>query len=244
MLTQTLLNPLLYLLLVSPLLLLGRKHKDWQWQILVLFAGYFLFDSLLTVLPTEVDALQFVGGEMNWEGKLFSYFGAFLFFVIFRQFTLEQAGLRLRQDDGSATYGQRNVMVFTVLVLIYGFLIGGYTATLENGLFQLLMPSVVEEIVYRGILLMLLNEVFSKPYRIGQTQFGMGLIITALLFGLWHSLSIEEGGKLYMNWGAFLITGGLGFYLGIVRERTGSLLYPIILHIIINLLPVLIGAVL
>lgn len=237
------LNPLACLLLVSPLFFLSPKRADQNRRFLTIFIIYFLLDSILTELPRAYPILQFIDMQMNWEGKIFSYFGVFVALLIFGEARWGDLGLRLPQAD-SRKYSLQTLGIFTVLVLIYGFLIGGYSASVENAMFQLLMPSVIEELVYRGILLWAINEMLSKPFRIGKTQFGYGAIITSLLFGLWHGFAINETWSISINWGSLIITTGLGFFLALTKERTGSLQLPILLHILINLMPVLIGFVL
>jgi membrane protease YdiL (CAAX protease family) len=128
-------------------------------------------------------------------------------------------------------------------MLAYCIFIGRYKASIENVIFQLLMPSVIEEIVYRGILLTLLSMVFVKNLKIGKINFGMGVIITSILFGLWHGLNITNDLDITMSWIPFIYTGLIGFVLALVKERTGSLLFPIVIHQIINILPQTMGHV-
>lgn len=241
---QFLLDPILFLLIVSPLLLLGKKKEQWKKHFLWMFILYFLLDSLITVLPLEVETLRVLGLKMNWEGKLGSYLLAFIFLLTYKRLDAKAFGFRMDQAAGSRTFANRTLIIVAILITVYGFLIGGFEANVENILFQITMPSVIEEIVYRGILLTLLNQVFQRNFSWGKTQFGVGLIVTSLLFGLWHGLSISDNFALEMNWFAFMLTGLIGFLLGFVRERTGSLLYPIILHILINLIPNIIGLIL
>jgi membrane protease YdiL (CAAX protease family) len=89
-----------------------------------------------------------------------------------------------------------------------------------------------EEILYRGYMQSRLNEVFGKPYSFFGVAFGWGALITALLFGLTHigvlrwilGLSTE----VTLAWGFWTIFSGLVF--GLVREKTGSILAPALLH--------------
>ena len=240
---QLLLDPLLFLLIISPLLLLGKKKEQWKKHFLWMFVLYFFLDSLITVLPLEVSSLRVLGLTMNWEGKIGSYLLALIFLLSYKRLDAKAFGFRMDQAEGSTTFANRSLIIVAILITVYGYLIGGFEASVENILFQITMPSVVEEIAYRGILLALLNQVFERNFRWGKTQFGVGLIITSLLFGLWHGLSIGDNFSLEMNWFAFILTGLIGFLLGFVRERTGSLLYPIILHILINLIPNIIGLI-
>lgn len=89
-----------------------------------------------------------------------------------------------------------------------------------------------EEILYRGYMQSRLNEAFGKPYTFFAVPFGWGAILTALLFGLTHvgvlrwilGLSTE----VTLAWGFWTFFGGLVF--GFVREKSGSILAPALLH--------------
>jgi len=78
-----------------------------------------------------------------------------------------------------------------------------------------------EEILFRGFIQSRLNEAFGRPYRFLGINWGVGLIITSLIFGLLH---IFHG---YIDVAACV---ALGFVLGLVREKTGTIIAPAILH--------------
>jgi membrane protease YdiL (CAAX protease family) len=89
-----------------------------------------------------------------------------------------------------------------------------------------------EEILYRGYMQSRLNEEFGRPFKFFGVAFGWGAIITNILFGLMHvgvqrwilGLSTE----VTLAWGFWTIFGGL--VLSFVREKTGSILAPALLH--------------
>lgn len=89
-----------------------------------------------------------------------------------------------------------------------------------------------EEILYRGYMESRLNEVFGRPFQFFGVSFGWGALITNLLFGLMHVGIIRW--ILGVNydttwaWGLWTIFGGMVFSL--VREKTGSILAPALLH--------------
>ena len=89
-----------------------------------------------------------------------------------------------------------------------------------------------EEIIFRGYIQSRLNEAFEQPYRIFGVEFGWGVVITAVLFGLTHvglTTSLITGQmQLYWAWGFWTFFGGLVF--GFVREKSGSILAPALLH--------------
>jgi membrane protease YdiL (CAAX protease family) len=89
-----------------------------------------------------------------------------------------------------------------------------------------------EEILYRGYIESSLNEVFGRPFKFSGVSFGWSILITNLLFGLMHVgvvrwiLGINYG--VTLAWGCWTIFSGLVF--SFVREKTGSILAPALLH--------------
>jgi membrane protease YdiL (CAAX protease family) len=89
-----------------------------------------------------------------------------------------------------------------------------------------------EEILYRGYMQSRLNEVFGKPYNLYGVTFGWGAIITALFFGLTHvgllRWMLGSTSELTWAWGFWTTFGGLVF--GFIREKSGSVFPPALLH--------------
>ncbi len=89
-----------------------------------------------------------------------------------------------------------------------------------------------EETLYRGYVQSRLDEAFGKPYRFFGVAFGWGAILTALIFGLSHtgllSWALGLSSQVTLAWGLWTFFGGLVFSL--VREKTGSILAPALLH--------------
>jgi uncharacterized protein len=96
---------------------------------------------------------------------------------------------------------------------------------------------LVEELLFRGVLLGLLQRIASA---------GRALLIAAVVFGLWHLLPVWRGGGAGDlgadgaggRWGAVLATfaattaAGIGF--GWLRQRSGSLIAPVAAHLATN----------
>ena len=89
-----------------------------------------------------------------------------------------------------------------------------------------------EEIIFRGCTQSRLNEAFDRPYRFFGVEFGWGVVITAMLFGLTHiglTTSLITGQiKLYWAWGFWTFFRSISFSL--IREKSGSILAPSLLH--------------
>lgn len=87
-----------------------------------------------------------------------------------------------------------------------------------------------EEILFRGYIQSKLNTVFGRPRSFFGTRWGWGLIISSLVFGLWH-LGWSTG---IINWPHVLWTLFSGLIFGFVREKSESIIAPTILHGILN----------
>ena len=236
-------TPIIFLLISIPLFLIGKKKQPFAKHFLLVFIVYVLLDMILTALPIEFPAFDFIKGDMNWSGKIYSYALALAFFLLYKGLPLSEYGLTLKQNEGSLKFAIRTTLVFVLLMLAYCVFLGRYTADMENILFQLSMPSVVEEIVFRGVYLGILGRLFTDSMRIGKINFGMGVWISSLLFGLWHGLNISNEFVISMSWLPFVYTGLIGFVLALVAKRTGSLVFPIIIHILVNIIPQVMGYV-
>ena len=84
-----------------------------------------------------------------------------------------------------------------------------------------------EEIRARGYVQSRLNEAFGRPWTIWGTQFGPGLLIASVLFGLSH---LYQLGATRLD--PFMMLGATlgGLFYGAVRERAGSFLGSAVAH--------------
>jgi len=237
------LEQLISVLIVLVLFLPAKKKETWSKHFLGVFIVYMILNNLLIVLPVYFPISNLFESGYNWTGKIYTYLLAIVFLTFYKKISFREFGLSLRQNKGSSSFLIRISISMVFFMLGYSYFFGAYKAGLESILFQLTMPSVIEEIVVRGILLTLLNQVLRRQMKIGDSYFGMGAIITSVLFGVWHGLSIAPDFSIGINWILFVYTAGLGFVFAIVRERTGSLLFPILLHILVNIMPNTLGYV-
>jgi membrane protease YdiL (CAAX protease family) len=88
------------------------------------------------------------------------------------------------------------------------------------GIFVAITAGICEEIIYRGFLLHFLS---SSPFHLDGNVL---LIIGAAIFGIAH---------YYQGWKGVLLTGIVGFAFSKVYMESGTLIFPIILHILIDL---------
>ncbi len=97
-----------------------------------------------------------------------------------------------------------------------------------------LFAGPAEELLFRGYLQSRLNEVYARPYRFFGVAWGWGAILSAGLFGVWHVV-LETGGAAAWWHGLWTFFAGLIF--SYLREKSGGIVVPSLLHSVMNYLP-------
>ena len=205
--------------------LVDRGNFSAKW--LLVSAGlFFINDAALTRLYGSMP--DFIGGDWNWVGK-----GLALVITLavasHPAFGWERTGLTLKQKPGSLPSA---IVVSAVLIALFSYFAlssDDGAASAETIAFQLTMPGLEEEPFYRGILLLALNEAFRGRFKALGIEWGWGALLSSALFGLTHAFGFEDGGFSF-DLMTFLLTGLPALILVWLRERTGSLLLPILLH--------------
>ncbi len=89
-----------------------------------------------------------------------------------------------------------------------------------------------EEIFFRGYVQSRVNEAFGRPFRFLGTDFGVGLFVAALLFGVIHVLNPVDyfAGHWDFAWSWGVVEFTVGLFFGCLRERTGSVFPGAIVH--------------
>ena len=122
-----------------------------------------------------------------------------------------------------------NIILFLFL-LVAAFSLAAfttpYTERISGFVFYLFFVGFGEEIMFRGYIQSRLNEAFDRPYRFFGVGWGWGLIIASLIFGFMHV--INPYNPFHWWWGFWTFFGGLFF--GFIREKTGSVVAPAIIH--------------
>ena len=214
--------------------LADRRNFSLRW--LIIAAELVLVnDAMLTrfygLMP------DWIGGAWNWAGKLLAL-AVTLAVVTLPMFGWRRVGLTLTQkrEGRGVTYG---VIALIVAVFVgIALWIPSVPANGETWAFQATLPGLEEEVFYRGLLLLALNEAFRGRWHFAGVAWGWGALLTSLLFGMAHAFSYGAEG-FALDPIAMLVTGAPALLLVWVRERTGSLLWPVLLHNFANCIPLL-----
>ncbi len=216
------------LALVVSLATRSRLRASWLVAALLLM----LLRDALVLRGYGVVPNLFPGSDWAWTGKLLATAGL-LAVAALPWFGFARCGLTLRQARGSATAW----IVFAILAVLIFALAFHYRdgpADLDTILFQWSMPGIEEELFYRGVLLLALNEAFSAGTG-SRRALGIGWagLLSSVAFGLGHSLFYRADG-LSFDAAAFAMTGGPALLLVWFRNRTGSLVLPVLAHNVVN----------
>lgn len=207
-----------------------RSGFRWRWLVAALVLNL-VYQALLTrgfwMIPDP-----FPQADWNWAGKLAAIAGTLIVMAL-PAFGWRRCGMTL--DQGPRWGGALGVFGALATLFFWLALSGadGKPDDLETIAFQWTMPGLDEEFFYRGTLLLALNEAFRGRIGIAGAPIGYGGVLTSLLFGITHALSYKAG-AVDFDLMTFAMTGLPAFLLLWLRERTGSLLLPVIAHNIAN----------
>ena len=215
------------LCLLAAILCRGRVKWPWVAAALGFFVVYHVASSqAYGYLPRP----DFIDSPWNWEGYIWALLALAVMSVLVFARSPSEAGLSFRQS-GPAPRAAAGVSVLLMAALFYAAtrLPGGFEGDWDAIAFQISMPSVAEEWMYRGLLLAALDRAFGTPLRVLGPSLGWGAVIAAAMFGVAHLVGWSEAGIVW-NWAHAGYTGGAGLLLVWIRAASGSLVWPVAIH--------------
>lgn len=191
----------------------------------LLFAAYIGLDDVVTGLPSLVRATDFIHGNWNWSGKIYSLAFSLLIIIALR-IDKSSVGLTLKQHNLKSSL--LGLFLLTLLSFSIGFIFKPELPNVETVAFQALMPGLAEEIAYRGIApALLLGLIKSRPAS-NDMPWGT-ILITGIAFGVWHGIGYSHSHLSFDVMSAiFPLIGGIAY--GWLRFNSRSLLLPVIAH--------------
>lgn len=221
---------LVVMILAMPIFVLATRSdplttRDGAWIVGSFFAWY-----VATWLAGWLPALAY-----NWDGLITATAVVSILIAARSDLPLAEMGISLPSHPGWfwPTVAMAGAAVAYALVLDPG----GTTLTGEGWASNLTLPGLSEELLFRGLLLGILDNRLGQPWRLWGTNVGWGLIITTALFGLAHAVQPFQG--VSFEAGQLLVVP-IGFALGWIRERSGSILPAIVAHNLVNTLGVIV----
>ncbi|HEY3645623.1 MAG TPA: CPBP family intramembrane glutamic endopeptidase [Gammaproteobacteria bacterium] len=205
----------------------------------LLFAAFVLMDVALIYSHRVLPLIPSWGG-WNWQGKfLEAAVPVLLALLLPAAFPAVRMGLKLPEQRSR----WRALPIACVLYALIGIpvmlLMGahlGINTDTPRAVFEATMPGLGEEIMYRGLLLLVLNEAFGRPWKFAGIQLGWGFVIVTAMFGFIHGIEVKAGGGFAVNfyWSAMIFPAATGAVLAWLRERTGSVWPSVLFHNFVN----------
>jgi membrane protease YdiL (CAAX protease family) len=211
--------------LVTPALF-RPSSRPWA----IAFVATLALCLLLPALPAVWPGGRLLDAYWNWIGQMLALLGVMCMAAqLVRRAGLSwrEMGFTWRQRRGSL----RPSLLLSATVLGIHFAWMSFSpfrlpgVTLETWLYQASMPGLVEEPLFRGVLLALLDRAFAARRHWFGVSFGWGAAVVTLVFVALHGTRVG------------LLTGVMPAALLFLwlRQRTGSLMIPIVVHNLWNL---------
>lgn len=102
----------------------------------------------------------------------------------------------------------------------------------ESVLFEMTMPGLQEEPLYRGLMLCVFDRAFGRPWKVLGVQFGMGVALTTLLFAVGHLVALDEHWHLIVetNPAAWINFFVFSLFMCWIRYRFKSIWPAVLAH--------------
>lgn len=173
------------------------------------------------------------GSRMTWSDSsvvlVLGLLTTVVFFALLQRFERRSAGHRSLVALSAVA-----LLLLVTAPLLELFRGGAAGPVIKEVVSRGLIAALAEEIFFRGYLQSRWNLAFGRPWRLFGVQFGMGLILSTLLFGFVHALNSYDyfSGNGQLAWGA--VIAALAMPYGFLRERTGGVWAPFVLHGLYN----------
>lgn len=236
MVNQLLIQSLLNIAIILPLMLLFMKERTRANYIRVLSVALCYFVSNLALILPNSPVFNFIGGSWNWDGKVYSIACGIAMYFVFRKQFSQNNFFTFKQNEAGVKPAMWTAFII-IAIRILGGALNSKVFDLETLLFQISMPGIDEEIVFRGILLGLM----CSSLRGGRsTALNPAIVINTILFGLVHAWNYQNG-ALDFNWSSFIATGIVGYVLTYITLKTRSILLAVLTHNLCNFFPNLVA---
>ncbi|MCH9627120.1 MAG: hypothetical protein S4CHLAM2_07540 [Chlamydiales bacterium] len=220
-----------------PILVFAYFRRSYSYlKILFTLFTILLFNNFVIYLPQKITFFHFY---WNWQGKLLEALWPVILVYVLKWRSAKETGFSLPKEGSAWVWAIILGLSIPFLLLSVETSLGGvfekHPLYLETVLFQFSMPGLAEELVYRGIMLAVLNRYFDRPWKLFDVPIGWGLLCTTLLFTAAHIVVYSSvTGKMRWDFAPIIPVFGLGLVLGWLREKTESVWPCVVMHNFVN----------
>lgn len=222
------LEPVIQVLILVPFIMLLLKEKSvLNFQRIFIFTICYIIYQMALVLPKIDPIFDFVKSSWNWDGKIYGIIWAITAYFLFRKLFKENDFFTVKQDKQGLKKALIGAVFMVVLSTIVWFLLGNTKLNYETLAFQISLPGIDEELVFRVVLFgLLVSSLKPKIAILGNPS----ILITAILFGFMHALTLDKNYSIQFNPIYFLQTGFAGYTWAWITLKSRSVLLAIVSH--------------
>jgi membrane protease YdiL (CAAX protease family) len=195
--------------------LMGIVSEDWRKSINTGFRAWPLF-----LVPQLVLTFFYMWGIRYQD---FTSHGVFLAGIVLVVIMLYNRG-----TYGSAS--DRRLIIIGVILLFplaWNIAIVGFNRRIfTEFIWNIIVGGFAEEFFYRGYVQSSINQEYGCRWTIGKTQYGPGLIVSSLLYGVSRGIQVmKPWNSVYsFAWGWGIYAFSLGLFYGSIREKSGDII--------------------
>ena len=208
----------------------GMNFKNWKCSLDLAMA---VFPIKLLPWLLGIGAMLILGQSYTDISIALILTGGYILALIWLLWSLKR--YKPSPDPNTNSTRTNLIVMFSIILapILISLVMGRFSGKVASTvLWQLVFSGFGEEIKWRGYFQSRLNQGFGRQYQLFGIQFGPGLLITALLFGISHGLNTFNPliGSWTFQWEWALFTIFSGLFFGILREKSQDILAPGILH--------------
>lgn len=206
--------------------------------VLAISLGFVLFLAL--VLPLRSILGDYIEGEKTVRmasGIIIRFIMFAILVYIIRRFQFEKF-IGIGTDIGKEFYMRQSIVLLIPMVFIIMGIISDFDVYVNAGsglltlfLIEHFLVAVIEEMAFRAIVLPLVIQIRANKKRL----LLVSVCITSLIFGVLHYLNLfREPGNFSGITFQVVFASAIGIYLGGLLLRTRHIIFPIIIHFLVN----------
>ncbi|SEK41982.1 CPBP family intramembrane glutamic endopeptidase [Parapedobacter koreensis] len=225
---KLLLEPIIQVLILVPFIIFLLKEKSaLNFQRVFVFTICYIIYQIALVLPKINPIFDFIKSSWNWDGKIFGMIWAITAYFIFRKFFKENDFFTFKQNKKGFKRALIGAVSIIMLSALIWFLLGNSKFDFETLAFQISLPGIDEEMFFRGILFgLLLSSLKEKISFLGNPS----ILITSILFGFMHALTLDKNYSIDFDPIYFFQTGFAGYIWAWITFKSKSILLAILSH--------------
>ncbi len=226
--TRYILEGVLQVIFIIPFAILLMKKRTKDDYLRIFFFGFiYIFYQIVLVLPRFFDTLNLIDSRWNWDGKIYGIIFGVICYLIFRKYFSENNYFTFRQNSENIKISSIAAILIVILATTIAALTGNSEFNIQRLAFQLTMPGIDEEIMFRGIFLgLLMSTLKEKIAFLGNPS----VLLTAMLFGSMHALTLDKDFSIEFEPILFLQTGFGGYVWGWITIKSKSILLAVLSH--------------